>query len=241
MIDITFINHATSLIRINSIYILTDPVWSNWLGIPIFGVRRVNKAGIKIEEIKRVDIVLISHNHFDHLDIPTLKILQNKFNPIFITGLGNKELLTKNGLLNVIELNWWEQTSLENINIHFVPSQHWSGRMPWDIDTTLWGGFIIETKYGCIYFMGDGAYNEIYFNEIKNKFSNIKVSLLPVSPSEERFRIQHMNSYDALKAHNILKSNICIGIHFGTFFNHRNENIPKQIKILKHGETLSIT
>ena len=251
MIDITFINHATSLIRIDDICILTDPIWSKWIGFPIFGVRRLKEPGIRIEELPEIDFVLISHNHFDHLDIPTLKILEKKFSPTYITGLGNKEILRKNGLRSVFELNWWEKLifNYTDIKIYFVPAQHWSGRMPWDIDTTLWGGFVIDTPEGQVYFSGDTAYNEIYLNQIVSTFPNIKASLLPISPSEKRFKIQHMNPDEAVRAHKILGSKLSIGIHSGTFYSKNGNDIrmlKESIKtnninkdefiILEHGE-----
>jgi L-ascorbate metabolism protein UlaG (beta-lactamase superfamily) len=253
MLDVTFINHSTTLIRINDLCILTDPIWSNWLGLPIFGVRRLKEPGIRLEELPKIDVVLLSHNHFDHMDIPTLRVLRDKFNPVFIAGLGNKEFLNAKGIERVEELDWWEKLFFDEVIINFVPAQHWSGRMPWDIDTTLWGGFVIETKGGNIYFMGDGAYNENHFNEIKNEFSSFKVSLLPISPSDPIFKIQHMNPDDAVRAHKVLNSKLSIGIHTGTFKLGYEQNIKdlkealktnnvkyEEFIMLNHGETRSI-
>jgi L-ascorbate metabolism protein UlaG (beta-lactamase superfamily) len=253
MIDILFVNHATSFIRIDDICILTDPIWSEWAGFPIIGARRIKEPGIRIVEIPKLDVVLLSHNHFDHMDIPTLKYLQKKFNPIFVTGLGNKEFLRKNGLRSIFELNWWEKVTTQGINIHFVPAQHWSGRMPWDIDTTLWGGFVIDTPEGQVYFAGDTAYNESYFKIIQHTFENIKASFLPISPSAPIFKIQHMNPDEAVKAHKVLNSKLSIGIHTGTFRLGIDDNIKdlsKAIKanninnnefiMLKHGEMKQI-
>ena len=232
MIDVTFINHSTCLIRINDICILTDPIWSNWAGVPIFGTRRLKEPGIRIVELPKIDVVLISHNHFDHMDIPTLKILRDKFHPTFIVGLGNREFLNNKGIKGVIELNWWENIFFDGVVINFVPAQHWSGRMPWDIDTTLWGGFVIDTSEGQIYFAGDSAYGN-FLEEIKNKFTNIKVSLLPISPSDKIFKIQHMNAKDAVQAHKTLNSGLSIGIHFGTFKQSRFEDETISILNLK--------
>lgn len=253
MIDITFINHSTSLIRINDVYILTDPIWSKWAGIPIFGAKRIKEPGIRIEELPQIHVVLISHNHYDHMDIPTLKILKERFNPIFITGLGNKEILKKNGLNKIIELDWWDKTHINTFDIYFVPAQHWSGRMPWDIDTTLWGGFVIDHSEGQVYFAGDTAYNKTHLEMLSYRFENIKISLLPISPSDKVFKIQHMNPDDAVHAHRVLKSNLTIGIHTGTFrlgFEENIDDLHKAIKtnninteeflILEHGETRSI-
>lgn len=217
MIEITFINHSTTLIRVNDLCILTDPIWSDWIGFPILGIKRKKEAGIKIEELPQIDVVLISHNHFDHMDIPTLKILKDKFHPTFITGLGNKEILNKNKIKKVIELNWWDNLFFDEAVINFVPAQHWSGRMPWDVDTTLWGGFVIDTPEGQVYFMGDSAFNKKYLEMINYKFTNIKASLLPISPSGKVFQIQHMNPAEAVRAHKLLNSKLSIGIHTGTF------------------------
>lgn len=254
MIKITFINHSTSLIQINDLNILTDPIWSNWVGVPIFGIKRLKPAGIKLEELPKIDVVLISHNHFDHMDIPTLKALRDKFHPTFITGLGNKELLNKNKIKKVIEFDWWDNLFFDEFVIHFVPAQHWSGRMPWDIDTTLWGGFVIDTfEEGQIYFAGDTAFNKKYLEMLNYIFNNIKVSLLPISPSESKFNIQHINPNDAVRAHIFLNSKLSIGIHTGTFnyesdikYNSK-EGLKEAIKtnnikneefiMLNHGET----
>jgi len=253
MIDILFVNHATSYIRINDICILTDPIWSEWAGFPVIGARRIKEPGIQIVELPKVDVVLLSHNHFDHMDIPTLKYLEKKFSPVFITGLGNKELLRKNGLRTIFELNWWEKITTECIDFNFVTAQHWSGRMPWDIDTTLWGGFVIDTPEGQVYFAGDTAYNESYFKTISLNFKNIRASLLPISPSDKRFKIQHMNPNDAVLAHKDLKSKLSIGIHTGTFRLGIENNIKdlnealktnninsKEFIMLNHGEMKQI-
>lgn len=220
MQSITFINHSTILIKIEDMVILTDPVYSKWLGLPIIGAKRTSEPGIKLKDLPKIDMVLISHNHYDHLDMPALKYLNNKFNPIFIVGKGTN--LFKN---HSIELDWWQEYQ----KICFVPAKHWSGRMPWSINKSLWGGFIIKTDRGAIYFAGDTGFDSYYFNQIKQTFPEIILSLLPIAPSNPLYHKNHMNLDEAVKAHKILNSKLSIGIHHGTFFD-RGEDIKGRLK-----------
>jgi L-ascorbate metabolism protein UlaG (beta-lactamase superfamily) len=145
--------------------------------------------------------------------------LEEKFSPLFAVGLGNKKFLEKKGLGRVEELDWWEKISLPGgRSVYFVPAQHFSGRAPWNIDRSLWGGFVIESSQGRIYFAGDTGFGK-FFDQIHEKFPDIEVALLPIGAYEPRWFMGpvHLNPDDAVQAHQILKPELSIGIHLGTF------------------------
>ncbi len=200
--------------------LLTDPIWSEWAGpFPYVGRKRVRAPGLNFDDLPVIDAVLVSHNHYDHMDIPTLKALEEKFSPLFVSGLCNKKFLEKKGLGRVEELDWWENTSLSSgRSVYFVPAQHFSGRAPWNIDRSLWGGFVIESLQGRIYFAGDTGFGT-FFDQIHERFPGIEVALLPIGAYEPRWFMGpvHLNPDDAVRAHQILKPQLSIGIHLGTF------------------------
>jgi L-ascorbate metabolism protein UlaG (beta-lactamase superfamily) len=258
-IRVTFVNHSTFLIQVDRINILTDPIWSTRAGpLSFVGAKRVRDPGLIFEELPVIDAVLISHNHYDHMDVKTLRALEKKFSPLFVVGMGNKKYLEKKGISRVEELNWCEKTSISNGNrVFFVPAQHFSGRTPWNIDKSLWGGFMIESAQGNIYYAGDTGFGE-FFNNLHENFSNIKVALLPIGAYEPRWFMSpvHMNPDDAVRAHQILNANLSIGAHIGTFhladegIDAPEEQLQKKLKengvdpkkfiILDPGETLTI-
>ncbi|MGA7614485.1 MAG: MBL fold metallo-hydrolase, partial [Thermoanaerobaculia bacterium] len=217
---VTFVNHATVLIQTGGLNVLTDPVWSercspvSWAG----PVRRV-APGVPFEQLPPIDIVLISHNHYDHLDLPTLERLATKHAPLFVTGLGNRELLERNGISPVEELDWWETTDRgSGVRIHAVPAQHFSSRGFGDRDATLWCGFVLETGSGLVYFAGDTGFGP-HFEEIRRRFGSPRLALLPIGAFRpEWFMSQvHLSPDDALRAHDTLRASTSVAIHFGTF------------------------
>lgn len=223
-LKITFVNHATMLIQLDSINILTDPVWSetpspiSWLG-----PRRVRAPGIKFENLPPIHVVLISHDHYDHLDLPTLEMLFEKHNPIIIAGLGVKYILDDNDMTNSIELDWWDVFDLpeSEIKINFVPARHNSGRGLFGGNSTLWGGFVIESPCSRIYFAGDTAFGN-FLNDIAEKYDSFDLTILPLGNYEKRWfmKNQHMNPDEAVQTHILLNSKQSVGIHYGTFEEH---------------------
>ncbi len=217
---VTFVNHATVLLQMSGSNILTDPIWSERAS-PIlwFGPRRVRTPGIRFEDLPPIHAVVISHNHYDHLDLPTLIRLRDKHDPVFVVQLGNKQLLEKHGLKNVVELDWWEKTVIApGISIHSAPAQHFSSRGFFDRNTTLWGGYILDGPGGRIFFAGDTGLGP-HFDEIRKRFSPIRLALLPIGAFRPRWFMKegHMSPSEAVDAHLRLRAHTSLAIHFGTF------------------------
>jgi L-ascorbate metabolism protein UlaG (beta-lactamase superfamily) len=216
----TWINHSTLLIRVDGMNILTDPVFSHRVGpFPWLGVKRKAPPSQPIESLPPIDTVLISHNHYDHLDAPSIRSLVSLSNPVVIVPLGNAPLLKSLGCKRIIELDWWEHTQTNTgLNIVLTPALHWSRRTLWDQCRSLWGGFVIQSKLGKIFFAGDTGYNS-HFKKIYEKFGPMDLSLLPIGAYEPRWFMKdaHMNPADAVQAHLDLHSKKSVGIHFGTF------------------------
>ncbi|MBL1261531.1 MAG: MBL fold metallo-hydrolase [Thiotrichaceae bacterium] len=234
---ITHINQATILIQTAEVNILTDPIWSERSSpVSWIGPKRVRAPGVKMNDLPTINVVLISHDHYDHLDIPTLKTIAARDNPKIIAGLGVGALLRSKGLNNVVELDWWQDHSVRSnsIKITFVPARHNSGRGLFDKNKTLWGGFVVESPAGRLYFSGDTAYGE-FLSSIKNKFGDFKVALLSIGHYEPRWIMEthHMNPDDAVKLHKYMNIEQSIGMHFGTFGGHNDEKVNDHEKDLK--------
>lgn len=221
-IYVSFVGHATFLIQTNGLNILTDPVWSERASpFSFLGPKRLTKPGIKLDDLPAIDLVLISHNHYDHLDINTIKKLWARDKPQIIAPLLN-DLVIKSHIpaADVKTIDWAEKISVNNdINICLEPAQHWSARGLFDRNRALWGTFIITTTtVGDICFIGDSGYNPRMFKEIGDKY-NISVSLIPIGAYEPRWFMKdvHMNPEEAVLTHQDLKSKYSIASHFNTF------------------------
>jgi L-ascorbate metabolism protein UlaG (beta-lactamase superfamily) len=217
---ITHINHSSLLIQLENLNILTDPVLSTRAGpYPWLGVKRVQPPGLSIAQLPKIDLVLVSHNHYDHMDLDTLRLLWEKDHPVFVIPLENRRYLKEAGIESVIELDWWEEYRINPSQaIILTPAQHWSRRGPFDYCKALWGSFLIQSHLLKIYFAGDTGYNT-HFKQIKEEYGKMDVSLLPIGAYEPRWfmREAHMNPDDAVQAHLDLESTLSIGIHCETF------------------------
>jgi L-ascorbate metabolism protein UlaG (beta-lactamase superfamily) len=234
---ITHINHATTLIQVDGANILTDPIWAERASVTSWaGPKRVRAPGVKMQDLPPIDMILISHNHYDHLDIASLRQLTKNHSPKIIVGLGVGELLRSEGFENIVEMDWWQEyASLPgNLKVVFVPARHNSGRGLFDKNKTLWGGFVVESSAGYIYFAGDTAYGK-FLDDIKNKFGGFRVALLPIGHYEPRWMMEthHMNPDDAVKLHKYLNIKQSIGMHFGTFGGHNDEEVDAHEKDLQ--------
>lgn len=217
---ITYVNHSTFLIQTDNLNILTDPVYSERVSPFSFaGPKRMRPPGIRFQDLPSLDVVLLSHNHYDHLDIATLKRIKEKFDPLFITPLGVDLYLKKQGFSKTVSLDWWEETSVtDSVEIAAVQAQHFSSRGPFDRDKTLWAGFVIKSQKGNIYFAGDTGYNN-FFTEIGERYAPIKTSLIPIGAYIPRWFMSpvHVDPAQAIQIHKDLKSEFSIGMHYGTF------------------------
>jgi L-ascorbate metabolism protein UlaG (beta-lactamase superfamily) len=217
---ITFINHATALIQLEGLTVLTDPVFSEYLGpFSFIGLGRYQKPGLDLNDLPKIDLVIISHNHYDHLDLPSIKRILERDNPLFVVPLKNGSLLQEVGVQKIIELDWWQGHTLHpKHKVFLTPAQHWSARGLFDSSEALWGGFLIISDEIKVFFSGDTGYAR-HFEEIYQRFGAMDVSLLPIGCYKPRWfmRDVHMDPDDAVKAHLDLHSALSMGIHFGTF------------------------
>jgi L-ascorbate metabolism protein UlaG (beta-lactamase superfamily) len=226
-IYITPVGHATFLIQLDGVNILTDPMWSERCSpVSLVGPKRYSQPGISFEDLPSVDVILVSHNHYDHFDLPTLEGLAKKGVPRAIVPLGNLDLMRSTGIATVDELDWWQSVPLSSkVTVTLVPAQHFSARTLWDRDRTLWGGFVISGPSGNVYYSGDTGYGP-HFREIARRFSPIRVAILPIAPfrplqtreSIPGYRpIVHMGPVEAVKAHMDLETPLSIAAHFQVF------------------------
>jgi L-ascorbate metabolism protein UlaG (beta-lactamase superfamily) len=223
----TFIGHASFLVQLGGRCVLLDPVWSPRCSpLRFAGPRRVRRPGQPLAALPDVDLLLVSHNHYDHLDLATLRQVRQRWQPAAATGLGNARHLAKAGIHGARELDWWDSVELAGLRVTYVPAQHFSARTPFDRNQSLWGGFVIEAPHACIYFAADSGWCP-HFAEIAARFPRIDLALLPIGAYEPRFfmRTQHMDPEEAVAAHRVLRPRRSIGMHFGTFAGLTDEAI----------------
>lgn len=212
---ITFVNHSTFLIQAEGLNLLTDPVWSRRVSpVQWMGPARAHAPGIPFDRLPRIDLVLVSHNHYDHMDLLTLRRLQARFEPRFVTTLGNKAYLESRGLRRVGELAWWDSHD----GVTATPAQHFSARTPFDRNRTLWAGFACTAARKRLFFTGDSGYAR-HFGSIRERLGPFDVALIPIGAYEPRWFMSaaHMNPEEAVRAHLDLGSPLSVAMHFGCF------------------------
>lgn len=215
----TLVNHSTVLLQQRGLNILTDPIWSERAGpVSWAGPRRRRKPGVAFEYLPSIDAVLISHNHYDHLDLPTLRRLSAREKSTFIVPIGVARLLRSQNIGPAHELDWGGSLSLPDFTIHCVPAMHFSARGIFDRNKTLWCGYLIECQNRLVYFAGDTAFGA-HFAQIREKFGSPHLALLPIGAYDPRWFMSpvHMAPDEAIRAHEILDARTSIAIHHGTF------------------------
>jgi len=231
---VTFIGHATFLIQTAAGNFLTDPMYSERAGpFGLLGPRRVRQPAVRFDDLPPISTVLLSHNHYDHCDRPTLARLARRFDPVVITPIGNGALVKSTGLRKVEELDWWQDAKTSTLPLTLTPAHHFSARTPFDRNRALWGGFTIAVAHQRIYFAGDSAYAP-FFREVRRRFGPIDLALLPIGAYEPRWFMQavHMNPAEALQAHLDLEASASIAMHFGTF-QLTTEGIDEPVRALE--------
>jgi len=218
---ITWIGHATFLIQIGTFNILTDPIFY----APAMHKRQV-PPGILLDNLPPIHVILISHNHRDHMDMPSLHYLYKKYKPLILVPHNDKQLLCNNGFQSTREKKWWEQETVTQqnssynhvITFTFLPAYHWSGRGITDIRKSLWGSWMITYNTTNIYFAGDTAYAN-YFKEIAQAFPSIDIALMPIGPCNphEYSKYTHVNAQESIQAFLDLNARCFIPMHWGTF------------------------
>lgn len=220
-IRITFVNHTTFLIQTEGLNILTDPIWNDRTSPFAFvGPKRMRPAGIRFEDLPAIDFIILSHNHYDHLDVATLQRIVRQHKPRIITPLGVGAFLEQEEMKGATDLNWWQELKLsETLSIQAVPAQHFSGRGMFDRDRTLWCGFVLRRNGGNLYFAGDTGYNEKTFKEIGARCAPISVSILPIGAYKPNWFMSpiHTSPADAVKIFLDTKTQAAVASHFGTF------------------------
>jgi len=216
---VTFIGHSTFLIQVDSVNLLTDPVYSERASPFSFaGPRETRAPGVRFDDLPTISLVLLSHNHYDHCDLGTLQRLEQRFHPTVVTPLGNGRLLRSAGIGQVEEIDWWESASAAPLPVTLTPAQHFSARHPFDRNRALWGGFVIEAGRQRILFAGDTGYGP-HFRKIAARLGPVDLALLPIGAYEPRWFMKdvHMNPAEAVQAHLDLSARQSIAMHFGRF------------------------
>lgn len=216
---LTLVNHSTVLLQQAGCNILTDPIWSEraspfaWIG-----PQRHRSPGVRWEDLPPIDVALISHNHYDHMDLPTLRRLAARGNTTFIVPPRAAQLLRAENIGPIHELDWGDTFSFGKMTIHCVPALHFSARGMFDRNMSLWCGYAIESEAAMTYFAGDTAFGE-HFAEIRNKLGAPRLALLPIGAYEPRWfmSVVHMAPEQAVRAHEILGAKTSVAIHHGTF------------------------
>lgn len=217
---VTFINHASTLFQLDGVNVLADPIYAERASpFQFAGPERVRPPGIRFEDLPPIDAIVLSHNHYDHMDVATLKRVQAAFPAVRVfAGLGNKAFLESKGLVNVTELDWWQAREVGGITITSVPNQHFSNRGLFDSDGTLWSAWVFQGTQGRAYFAGDTG-DGPHFDLVGQKLGPFRVAVLPIGAYKPEWFMGpiHIGPAQAVAAAERLKAQVAVPIHYGTF------------------------
>lgn len=218
----TFVNHATVLLQLCGLNLLTDPVWAHRVSpFRYAGPARHRLPGVPFEALPPIDAVLLSHGHYDHLCVRTLRRLQQAHAPRVLAPLGHGDLLRRRCGIEAQEMTWWQSMTLaDGVEATLVPARHWTARGVSDRNRALWGGFVIRSPNANVYFAGDTGFGDgEHFRLARERLGPFRLALLPIGAYEPRWFMapQHMNPAEAVAAFELLEAEHALGIHFGTF------------------------
>ncbi len=230
---VTWIGHATTLVQANGLNVLTDPIFSDRAApVQLFGPKRAQPPGVAMADLPPIDAVLISHNHYDHLDRASVALLDERAKAagkttVFIVPLGLKTWFTDLGITSVVELDWWQHHTLKGVDFHLTPVQHWSARGVGNRNSTLWGGWAVLGPDFHWYYAGDTGYSRD-FADTRAKFAaqqtaerggDFDLALIPIGAYEPRWFMsqQHVNPMESVRIHQDVGAKRSIGVHWGTF------------------------
>ena len=213
-----WIGHSTAFLHINGKNILTDPIFSDRCSpSQFFGPKRYTEPSISINSLPKIDLIVISHNHYDHLDYNTVKLIGDS--TFWFVPLGLKRWFNDNGVKNVIEMDWFESYDYGGIKVDCLPSQHWSKRTAFKSFDTLWASWSIEVEDFKFWFAGDTGYNDVQFKSIGRDYGPFDFAAIPIGAYEPRWFMKdfHINPDEAVQIHLDVLSKRSVGIHYGTF------------------------
>jgi L-ascorbate metabolism protein UlaG (beta-lactamase superfamily) len=215
----TWINHATFLLQTPAGNFLTDPMYSERPSpVRWAGPRRVHAPGLAFDALPRIDGILLSHDHFDHCDLPTLRRLAARHQPRILAPLGHRALLAGAGIHGVTELDWWQSEEwAPRFTITLTPARHWCRRRPGDTNRRLWGGFFLHAPGIRGYFLGDSGFDDALFAEIGRRLGRPDLALIPIGAYEPRWfmRADHLNPEEAVQVHRRLGARRSVAMHWG--------------------------
>jgi len=219
--SITFIGHSTFLIQLGGLNIVTDPVWASRMGLGA----RLNAPGMPINQLPPIDVVVLSHAHYDHLHLASLKRLPGDYMLLVPEGLA--DWARRKGFARVEQLSWWSEKQIGEVTFGFVPAKHWTRRTPWDMNSSHWGGWVMQHQQHCVYFAGDSGYDDL-FSKIGERYSNISVALMPIGAYEPEWfmRDSHMSPEEAVQAFKDIGASIFVPMHYDAF--HLADDTPKE-------------
>ncbi len=256
----TWLGHSTTLIQLGGTNLLIDPVFSDRSSpLGFLGPKRKVPPPARLRDLPPIDMVLLSHGHYDHLDRGTIKALNNQKTgpPLFLVPMGMERWMRRRGVNSSVPFDWWQERALGGLKAVFVPSRHWSGRAFWDRESTLWGGWVIEGGNTRIYYVGDTGYSAL-FKDVGERFEGFDLAVVPIGGYEPRWfmREVHVDPEEAVRIHLDVRARRSIGVHWGTFelsdepldqpivdLRYARDELgvsEEQFILLAHGETLRV-